>query len=139
MTIQRLLHLEIPPINNHQKPDTILIPPWACQKEPDIAVSWETLPVSDKYVFPAIHWTEHRVPNEGARGSTQGAEGICSPIGGTTIWTNQYLQISLGLKHQPKETHGGTHGSSCICSRGCPFGSSMRGETLGSVKFYALV
>jgi hypothetical protein len=27
MTIQRLLHLEIPPINNHQKPDTILIPP----------------------------------------------------------------------------------------------------------------
>jgi hypothetical protein len=22
--------------------------------------------------------------------STQGAEGICNPIGGTTIWTNQY-------------------------------------------------
>jgi hypothetical protein len=25
-----------------------------------------------------------RVPNEGARKSTQGAEGVCSPIGGTT-------------------------------------------------------
>jgi hypothetical protein len=23
--------------------------------------------------------------------STQGAKGICNPIGGTTIWTNQYL------------------------------------------------
>jgi hypothetical protein len=28
---------------------------------------------------------EHRVPNEGARESAQGAEGVCSPIGGTTI------------------------------------------------------
>jgi hypothetical protein len=26
---------------------------------------------------------------EGSRESAQGAEGICSPIGGTTIWTNQ--------------------------------------------------
>ncbi|KRY62299.1 hypothetical protein T4D_1687 [Trichinella pseudospiralis] len=33
-----------------------------------------------------IHWTEYRVPNEGARERTQGAEG---------------------------KTHGGTHGSSC--------------------------
>jgi hypothetical protein len=28
---------------------------------------------------------EHRAPNEGARESTQGAEGVCNPIGGTTI------------------------------------------------------
>jgi hypothetical protein len=27
----------------------------------------------------------HRVTNEGARESTQGAKGVCSPIGGTTI------------------------------------------------------
>ena len=45
-------------------------------------------------------WTEHRVPNEGARERTQGAEGVCSPIGGTTIWTNQYPQSSQGLNHQ---------------------------------------
>jgi hypothetical protein len=32
-----------------------------------------------------IHWTEHRVSNEEARESTQEVEGICSPIGGTTI------------------------------------------------------
>jgi hypothetical protein len=33
---------------------------------------------------------EHRAPNEGARESTQGAKWICNPLGGTTIWTNQY-------------------------------------------------
>jgi hypothetical protein len=26
-----------------------------------------------------IHWTEHRVPNEGVRKSTQGAEGFVAP------------------------------------------------------------
>ena len=33
---------------------------------------------------------DHRAPNGGARESTQGAKGICNPIGGTTICTNQY-------------------------------------------------
>jgi hypothetical protein len=40
--------------------------------------------------------------------------------GRTTISTNQTPQCSQGLNHQPKGTHGGTHGSSCICSRGWP-------------------
>jgi hypothetical protein len=31
------------------------------------------------------YWIDHRAHNGGARESTQGAEGICSPIGGTTI------------------------------------------------------
>jgi hypothetical protein len=39
-----------------------------------------------------------------------------------------------GMKHQPKKTHGGTHGSSCICNRGWPSRSSMGGEALGPVK-----
>jgi hypothetical protein len=30
-------------------------------------------------------WTEHRVPNEGARERTQGAEGVCSLIGRTRV------------------------------------------------------
>jgi hypothetical protein len=30
-------------------------------------------------------WTEHRVPNGGARERTQGTEGVCSPIAGITI------------------------------------------------------
>ena len=33
---------------------------------------------------------KNRASNVGARESTQGAEGICNPIGGTTIWTKQY-------------------------------------------------
>jgi hypothetical protein len=46
----------------------------------------------------------------------------------------QYPQSSLGLNHQSKKTHGGTHGSSCICSRGWPSWSSVGGEGLGPVK-----
>jgi hypothetical protein len=42
--------------------------------------------------------------------------------------------VPLELPGTTKSTHGGTHGSSCICSRGWPCGTSMRGETLGSVK-----
>jgi hypothetical protein len=33
---------------------------------------------------------DHRAPNGGAIESTQGAKGICNPIGGTKILTNQY-------------------------------------------------
>jgi hypothetical protein len=41
---------------------------------------------------------------------------------------------SQGLNYQPKSMHGGTHGSSCICSRGWPCQISMGGEVLGPVK-----
>jgi hypothetical protein len=40
---------------------------------------------------------EHRALNGGARESTQGAEVICNPIGGTTIGTNQYPLELLSL------------------------------------------
>jgi hypothetical protein len=43
-------------------------------------------------------------------------------------------QSSLELNHQPQKTHGGTHGSSCICSRGWPNPSSVGGEVFGPVK-----
>jgi hypothetical protein len=36
------------------------------------------------------YWMDHRPPNEGARESTQGAKGVSNPIGGTTIFPNQY-------------------------------------------------
>jgi hypothetical protein len=39
-----------------------------------------------------------------------------------------------GLNHQAKSTHGGIHGSCCICSRGWPSQSSMGGEVHGPVK-----
>jgi hypothetical protein len=37
----------------------------------------------------ANHLTEHRDPNGGGRGRTEGVEGFCKPIGRTTISTNQ--------------------------------------------------
>jgi hypothetical protein len=35
-------------------------------------------------MLTAIHWMEHRVRNKGAIEITQGAEEVCSPIGGKT-------------------------------------------------------
>ena len=63
-----------------------------------------------------------------------GAKRICNPIGRTAISTNQSSQSSQGLKHQPKSTHGETHGFSHICSRGWPCRSSVEGEALAPVK-----
>jgi hypothetical protein len=74
-------------------------------------------------MLTAIHWTEHRDPNDGAREGLQ-----------LLRRNNQYPQSSQGLNHQLKNTHGGTHGSSCISSRGWPSQSSMGRETLDPVK-----
>jgi hypothetical protein len=38
-----------------------------------------------KWMFTVIYRMVHRVPNGGARESTQGAEGVCNPISGTTL------------------------------------------------------
>jgi hypothetical protein len=38
-----------------------------------------------KWMLTVIYWMEHRAPNGGVRESTQGAEGVCNPIGRTTI------------------------------------------------------
>jgi hypothetical protein len=43
-----------------------------------------------KWMLTVIYKMELRAPIGGARESTQGAEGVCDPISGTTIWTNQY-------------------------------------------------
>jgi hypothetical protein len=43
--------------------------------------------------------------------------------------------ITPELPHtKPRSTHGGTHDSSYICSRGWPYLASMGGEVLGSVE-----
>jgi hypothetical protein len=88
-------------------------------------------------MLTVIHWTEHKVPNEEARESIQGAEGVWSSIGGISILTNQYPQSSLELNHQSKKTHGGMCNSRCMCHRGWPISSSMGGEALGPVKVFA--
>jgi hypothetical protein len=43
-------------------------------------------------ILETTHWTEHRDPNGGVKGRTEGAESIYNPIGRTTISTNQTLQ-----------------------------------------------
>ena len=72
-----------------------------------------------KWMLTIIYRMEHRATNVGARESTQGAEGVCNPIGGTTIWTNQ----------QP-------HVSSCIWSRRWPIRPSLEREVPWSCKLY---
>jgi hypothetical protein len=74
----------------------------ACWQEADITFPerlWQCL--ANRELGKAIHLTEHRVPNERARDSTKGVEGVYSPIRGTTIWYNQYPRSSLGLNDQP--------------------------------------
>jgi hypothetical protein len=41
--------------------------------------------VSQKWMLTVIYWMELRAPNGEAKESTQGVEGVCNPIGGTTI------------------------------------------------------
>ena len=48
-TIQRLFHLGIHPIYNHQTQSLLWTSTSACWQETDIAVFWESLPVPDKY------------------------------------------------------------------------------------------
>jgi hypothetical protein len=41
--------------------------------------------LTQKWMLTVSYWMEHRAHNGGARESTQGAKGVCNPIGGTTI------------------------------------------------------
>ena len=48
---------------------------------PNSASAWQI----QKWMLTVIYKMEHRAPNGEAKESTQGSEGICNPIGGTTI------------------------------------------------------
>jgi len=87
-------------------------------------------------MLAANHWTGHRDCNERVRERTEGAEWVCILIGRTTMSTNESppTPSSQGLNHQPKSTHGGTHSSSCICSRGWHCLASIGREAFGAVK-----
>ena len=99
-SIERLPHLGIHPINNHQTQTmadankSLLTGAWYSCLPRGSASAWQI------QVDAHIHLLGRaQVHNEGARKSTQGAEWVFSPIGGTSIWTNQYPQSSLGLNH----------------------------------------
>ena len=97
-----------------------------------MSLEWLSQHLSDTDgMLAANNWTEQVFPNRGVRGRTEEAEGVCNPIGRTTISTNQTPQSSQGLNYQPKSTHGATNGSSCVCSRGLPYLSSIGEEPLG--------
>ena len=104
MTIQRLSHLGSTHVQS-PNPNTIvdtnkclLTGVWYSCSLRNSASAWKI----QKWMLTIIHWIEHRVPNEGARERTQVVEGFSSPIGGGTIWTNQYPQSSLGLNHHQR-------------------------------------
>jgi hypothetical protein len=82
-------------------------------------------------VFPCIEalslYRTKGLFNGGLRGRTEGAEGVCNPIGRTTISTNQTHHSSQGLNHQLNVIHGATHSSSLTCSRGWPCWASTEG------------
>jgi hypothetical protein len=87
----------IPTHNQPPNPDTIayaskslLKGPWYSFLEWGYASALQI----QKWMLTVIYRMEHRAPNGGARGSAQGAKGVCNPIGGTTMWTNQYPQSS---------------------------------------------
>jgi len=92
--------------------------------------SWEI----QRWMPTANHWTEQGIPTGEVKERTEGAEGVCNPIGRTTISTNQTPQSSQGLNHWHKNRHGETHDSSHICSRGWPCGASVVEEAFGSIK-----
>jgi hypothetical protein len=57
-------------------------------------------------MLSANHWTEHKVHNGGARERTQGTEGVCSPIGGTTICDNQHPPPKIPGTKPPTKVYG---------------------------------
>ena len=95
----------------------LLTRPWYSSLLWGYASTWQI----QKWMLTVIYRMEHRAPNGGAIESNQGAKGICNPIGGTTIWTNQYP---------------GARVSSCICSRRWPSRPSLGKEALWSCKLY---
>jgi hypothetical protein len=70
----------------HNASKILLKGPWYSCLEWDYASAWQI----QKWMLTVIYRMEHRAPNGGATENTQEAEGVCNPIGGTTIWTNQY-------------------------------------------------
>jgi hypothetical protein len=129
MTIQGLTHLGIHSIIVDGKKYMLAGAWYSCLLRGSVRV-WQI----HRQMIAANHWTEHELPNGGLGERTKWAEGVCSPIEGTTISIDQTLQSFQGLNHQLRSTHGGNHGSRRIRSRGYPCWTSMGGEALGSVK-----
>jgi hypothetical protein len=133
MTIQRMPHLGIPPIYNHQTQTLLWMPRSAWWEEPDIAVSREALPESDKYRGGFSQ------PNFGLSTGSPMEEldkGLKELKGFAVPWEEKQYQPtrtpkrSQGLNHQPRSTHG----SSCMCCRGLHCWPLVGGHAFGPGK-----
>jgi hypothetical protein len=98
----------------------LLTRPWYSSLLWSYASAWQI----QKWMLTVIYWMEHRAPKEGARKSTQGSKGVCNPIGGITIWTNQYPTELVSL-------------AAYVAEDG-PSQPSVGGEVLGLVKIICL-
>ena len=91
-SIQRLPYQGIHPIISHQTQTLLHMPARFCWQDPDIGISMRLCQCLANTEVDAhsqlLDGTQ--AFNEGARESTQGAKGVCNPIGGKTICTNQY-------------------------------------------------
>ena len=133
---QWLPHQWLYPIYSYQNQILLWMLTSAYWQEPDITVSWEALPMPEKY------------KSVGSQLSTGLSTG--SPMEelekGPRSWTdlqphrrninmNQSVCPELpGNKPSTTEYTIGTQDFSCICSREWPCGTSMRGDALGLVK-----
>jgi hypothetical protein len=54
-------------------------------KYPHFGLSSSFSFILQKWMLTVIYRMERKASNGGVRESTQGAEGVCNPIGGTTI------------------------------------------------------
>jgi hypothetical protein len=69
-------------------------------------VLWDVLCIQDAIGLPLNIYCQAkcRDPNGEVKPRTVGADRVCSPIGRTTISTNQMPGSSQGLNHQPRST-----------------------------------
>jgi hypothetical protein len=67
------------------------------------------------WMLTANHWTEHGLPNGGVKGLKE-LKGFGTHRKNNVKQSDLHPpQSSEELKHQPKSTHGGPYGFSCIC------------------------
>jgi hypothetical protein len=96
-TILRLPYPGIHPINSHQTETLLLIPTRFCWQDPDISVFCEAMAVPGKYrsgYTQSSIWSNTGSPMKELMKILIELKGSATHIGGTTIWTNRYPQIS---------------------------------------------
>jgi hypothetical protein len=82
------------------------------------------------WILTTNHWT----PMEELENGLEDLKGFATSHEELLNQPTRPLKSSHGLKNQPRSTHGGTHGSSYICSKGWPCWASMGREAIGLVK-----